>query len=121
MECLVKKVTRLFVFICVNSITFVFTLMTAGAAEQFASGTFTDSQFEAGAVIYAQLCASCHGQNAEGGVAAALTASSKVADMALASASPPPSKLIRLLLLDDGMLPSTLCRIMLDHVVVALC
>ena len=51
MECLVKKVTRLFVFICVNSITFVFTLMTAGAAEQFASGTFTDSQFEAGAVI----------------------------------------------------------------------
>ena len=73
MECLVKKVTRLFVFICVNSITFVFTLMTAGAAEQFASGTFTDSQFEAGAVIYAQLCASCHGQNAEGGVAAALT------------------------------------------------
>ena len=73
MEYLVKKVKHSLVRVWVYPVTFFLTVMTAGAAEQFASGTFTESQFEAGAVIYAKSCASCHGLDAEGGVAAALT------------------------------------------------
>lgn len=72
-EGLVQKINCSCAWIFFYFSTFFFTVMTAVAAEQFASGTFTESQFESGAIIYAELCASCHGLEAEGGVAVALT------------------------------------------------
>ena len=72
-EGLVQKINCSCAWIFFYFSTFFFTGMTAVAAEQFASGTFTESQFESGAIIYAELCASCHGLEAEGGVAVALT------------------------------------------------
>lgn len=72
-EGLVQKINCSCAWIFFYFSTFFFTGMTAVAAEQFASGTFTESQFESGAIIYAELCAFCHGLEAEGGVAVALT------------------------------------------------
>jgi alcohol dehydrogenase (cytochrome c) len=72
-EGLVQKINCSCAWIFFYFSAFFFTVMTAVAAEQFASGTFTESQFESGAIIYAELCASCHGLEAEGGVAVALT------------------------------------------------